>query len=163
MKCIRYLESGYMLLEVLVTVGILAVGLLGVAAMQVNALKFGVSAVQRGEVAILVAAMSDRMRANTAAVYANAYHNKNGDKNTNTTNFNAVASTNSQRADYDFLAWMRDINNTFDGSSEPQASIDCSNNPNCIIEISWIDNRAKTDLNNAGLPPRDRHIVSVVF
>ena len=61
------------MIEILVTVGIMAIGLLGVSAMQLNALRSGQGAIDRGGAALLVTNMAERMRANTAAVNNGEY------------------------------------------------------------------------------------------
>lgn len=58
------LESGIAMIEVLVAVLVLAVGLLGMAAMQVQSSKMTNGAEQRTQAVLLTADMMDRIRAN---------------------------------------------------------------------------------------------------
>lgn len=164
-------QSGYLLLETMITIGILAVGLLGISAMQLTSLKNGHSAVQRGEAAFLVAAMTDRMRANTYAVYANHYHNL-----TRSTVMQTGEISNAQeRAQFDYDVWRNEIDQLFNSSASPQGTINCLTTTNCVLEISWEDNRANSELQNEYLElndniaandktaPKYKHVVSVVF
>lgn len=164
-------QSGYLLLETMITIGILAVGLLGVSAMQLTSLKSGHSAVQKGEAAFLVAAMTDRMRANTYGVYANNYHNL-----TRSTLLQTGEISNAQeRAQYDYDVWRNEIDQLFSLSASPVGSINCLTTTNCILEISWEDSRANSALQNEYLKlnddnalndraaPKYKHVVSVVF
>ena len=164
-------QSGYLLLETMITIGILAVGLLGISAMQLTSLKSGHSAVQRGEAAFLVAAMTDRMRANTYAVYANHYHNLTRSSSMQT----GEISNSQERAQFDYDVWRNEIDRLFNSSASPLGTINCLTTTNCVLEISWDDNRANSALqneylnlndNNAGndiTAPKYKHVVSVVF
>ena len=61
-------QHGFTMVEVLVTLVILAVGLLGLAGLQATSLRNTESAYQRSQAAILAYDMLDRMRANSAGV-----------------------------------------------------------------------------------------------
>ncbi len=145
-----------MLLEVLVTVGILAVGLLGVAAMQINSLKSGVSALQRGEAAILVASMSDKMRTNSAGVYAGSYSGLTAGTPA------ATISNSAERAQNDFDTWQQGISAVFSSTAAATGFIICPTTFNCVLRINWSDTRADSELqDSSGIIYR--HIASVVF
>lgn len=155
-------QKGYLLLETLVTIGILAVGLLGVAAMQVTSLKSNYSAIQRGEAAILVGALSDRMRANPLAF-------KNKSSGAQIEYHSPVDGT---RAATDLDEWKTDIDATF-GKTAGDASIavgsvSCVSNVNCILQIQWNDPRADIALDPkqsviTATGYRYKHVVSVIF
>lgn len=158
------LQKGYLLIETLITVGILAVGLLGVAAMQATSLKSSYSAMQRGEAAILLAAMSDRMRANPKAFFNKA--------SVSDIEYNALPT--GSRAKTDLAIWKQDIDAIFgtDAQGNPVAvgSVNCVTKVNCILQVSWNDSRADTALNpdEASRTPaantyRYKHVVSVIF
>src|SRR5690606_3184429 len=57
-------ENGFTLIEVLVTVIVLAIGLLGLAALQFSGLRYTHSAYQRSQATILTNDIIDRMRVN---------------------------------------------------------------------------------------------------
>jgi type IV pilus assembly protein PilV len=59
-------QSGFTMIEVLVTIAILVVGLLGLAAMQTLATLAELEAYQRSQAIVLVRDMADRMQANKA-------------------------------------------------------------------------------------------------
>ncbi|MFT5259526.1 MAG: type IV pilus assembly protein PilV [Saprospiraceae bacterium] len=151
--------AGYMLLEILVTVGILAVGLLGVSAMQVTSLKTSYSSIQRSEVALVVNEMSSKMRANSRGVYASEYNSL-----TSGTPSNASTATTTLRAQEDFDHWVSNVDSLFDASSSPLATITCPSTSNCILQVTWLDGRADKDLGpEGGTPSRHKHITSVAF
>jgi len=158
------LQQGYLLIETLITIGILAVGLLGVAAMQATSLKSSYSAMQRGEAAILVAAMSDRMRANPKAFFNKA--------TLVDIEYNALPT--GSRAKADLAVWKQDIDAIFgtDAQGNPVAlgSVNCVTKVNCILQVSWNDSHADASLNpdevsrtQAANSYRYKHVVSVIF
>lgn len=61
-------ERGVGMLEVLITLFIMSVGLLGLAGMQATSLKDGGDAIQRSKAVLFVADIIDRMRANPGGV-----------------------------------------------------------------------------------------------
>ena len=156
-------QQGYLILETLVTIGILAVGLLGVSAMQVASLKSNYSAVQRGEAAYLISAMSDKMRANPEGVRRGFYDGLGAG-----TPATGPRNTPQQVAQYDFDIWQQTINTTFNFDpaqpvTAPAGVINCPSTFNCILEINWTDTRAESQLQTQTNPPRYRHIASIVF
>ena len=63
-------QSGVSLIEVLVTVVILSVGLLGVAAMQASSLQSGQAAYQRTQANTIASELADQLRCNRSIVLA---------------------------------------------------------------------------------------------
>lgn len=156
-------QEGYLLLETLITIGILAVGLLGISAMQMTSMKSSYSAVQRGEAAILVAAMSDRMRANPLAFVNKATVPE--------IEYNLLPTDSRAKADVDI--WKSEIDATFgvssSGTSVAIGSVTCVTKVNCILQIQWNDPRTDAALNPdseehaSANTYRYKHIVSVIF
>ena len=138
--------SGYLILETLITIGILAVGLLGVSAMQINALKSSIIAVQRGEAAILIANMSDRMRANPQGIINNQYAGLTAANIT--IDDSSIVGSIAERAQADFNQWVKDIDQVFTSSSSPLGTINCNDTDpgNCTLSISWNETRADTSV-----------------
>lgn len=66
----RSKQSGLLLVEVLVTLMIMSVGLLGLAGLQSTSLKDNLAVAQRSQVTWLVTELVERMRANPDALYA---------------------------------------------------------------------------------------------
>ena len=60
-------QRGFSLIEVLVSIVVLSVGLLGLAALQVSGLRVGQSSFYRAQAAQLATDMADRLRANLGA------------------------------------------------------------------------------------------------
>lgn len=66
-------QNGFTMIEVLITMVIMAVGLLGLAGLQATSLRNNESAYQRSQAAQMAYDMLDRMRVNAAGVAANGY------------------------------------------------------------------------------------------
>ncbi|GFM87213.1 type IV pilus modification protein PilV [Pseudomonas cichorii] len=136
----RHRQTGMTLIEVLVSVLILAIGLLGAAAIQLNALKYTDSSTMTSQASFIAYDMMDRIRAN---VDGNAV--SNGTTNVLSTyalaNLAAAPTANANRArDQDLYDFKTNITN-FAGSTAT-ASIDVSGAPAVTITITWDDTRA---------------------
>lgn len=66
-------QRGTTLIEVLVAIVVLAIGLLGMAMLQVTSVQSNHSAYYRSQVTILASDLADRMRANRTAALGSAY------------------------------------------------------------------------------------------
>ena len=92
----RSRQRGVSLIEVLVALLLLAIGVLGAAALQLNALKYNQAASARTQATFLAYDMADRMRANRNQARSNNYAVALG----------AAAPTGSTIADLDRAAWL---------------------------------------------------------
>ena len=159
-------QAGFTLLEVLVSMLIIAVGLLGMAGLQIQSLKQGQSAYYRSVATQLAYDLSDRMRGNMAGVLANEY-NRTGlgsDYGTveaacnTTTGCNAAALARNDA--YEWQQMVRTllpggegivcIDSTPDDGASPAAH-DCNGTwpatanvrPTHAIKIWWTDDRSE--------------------
>ena len=73
MKMRRHFQLGFSMIEVLVTLVIMAGGALGLAGMQIASIKYNAEASVRSKATLLAIELSDRMRANMAGVKATNY------------------------------------------------------------------------------------------
>lgn len=71
-------QSGFSLIEILISAIVLAVGMLGIAALQLNSIRYNNSAQLRSIAVAQAGNMIDRMMANTAGIDAGAYNNVSG-------------------------------------------------------------------------------------
>lgn len=129
----RRTMQGISLLEVLVSVVVLSVGLLGVAAMQSVALRGGQSSLESSQATIQTTAIIEAMRANPAA--AAAY---------NVAMTCAVPAGGTQ-AQNDVRDWISSLKSTI-GTGPATDMTTCgaiANCPaNCTITVQWDDARA---------------------
>ena len=128
----RRVQRGAGLIEVLVAVLVLAIGLLGIAAMQTTALRNNQSALERSQAVIQSYAILDAMRANREQALAGAY-----DLGALTCAVPATAGTLAQN---DLIAWMQSLQATLGPDACGQVS--CPANSPCTVTVRWNDVRA---------------------
>jgi len=128
-------ESGFTLIEVLVTMVILSIGLLGLAGLQANSMKSNHNAYLQSQATIMANDMADRMRANLEGVVANEYNNINGIP-ANPGCISADCSA-AQLADYDAYEW-----NTMLADQLPSgAGTVVGNSRTFVITVRWDELR----------------------
>lgn len=123
-------ESGFGLIEVLVSVLILAIGLLGLAGLQTQSLKFNNEAFFRSQATLLAMDLADRMRANRDVIEKtpNAYQFPASQTVPSTyPQCDDSQCTPAQLAEYDFAEWKQRAVEVLPGVSayvalEPSAS-----------------------------------------
>lgn len=103
-------QRGFTLIEILVTVVLISVGLLGVAALQLTTLRGNQESHVRSQASVLAADILDRMRANPIAFRGNAY----------TVTYNGIGDGSTQ-AGQDLLAWQQAINQLLPGGDDNAA------------------------------------------
>lgn len=131
------LQRGDLLIEVLIAVLVLAIGLLGIAAMQATALRNSHGALQRSQAATQVHAIFDAMRANRTVALAGGYALAR----------TCTASAGSDLAGADIARWIGDLQDTLgEGAC---GTITCTS-PSCTVTVDWDDSRA-TDATEDGV------------
>jgi len=150
-QIIKSSQSGFLLLEVLITIAILAVGLLGISAMLSVSLKSSGAAIERGEISMVMGSMAGRMRANTPDSITNGYYNVSQMAiPSNLASCETQDPTNSsQVALNDICDFLADIQDTLGKNQQPTATITCNAATRvCRYAIDWHDNVSKTTLEN---------------
>ncbi|RMV75830.1 Pre-pilin leader sequence [Pseudomonas caricapapayae] len=143
----RHRQTGMTLIEVLVSVLILAIGLLGAAAIQLNALKYTDSSAMTSQASFIAYDMMDRIRANVDG-------NSSANGSTNVLANYALASLAATQ-----VANLNDarVQNLFDfknniinfAGTSGTGSINVSKAPEVTIIIGWSDTRAASSSNQA--------------
>lgn len=121
-------QSGATLIEILIAALILAVGMLGVGAMQAAALRNSQSSLERSQAVLETYAILDTMRANRIAAIAGGYNMAN----------QCEAPVGTTRAHVERAAWFAGVRNRLGDAA--CASILC-NDLACTIQIVWDDSR----------------------
>lgn len=134
-------NRGFTLIEVLVSLVVLSMGLLGVAALQLTSLRNNTSAAQRSQATFLAYDIADRMRANVNAARELAYV-VSFDSDT-PAGENAIARA-------DVLEWKTRIRTTFPAGADGKpaaAEIKAVQNAEdrFTITIRWNDTRGDGD------------------
>ena len=101
-------QHGFTLIETLVAMVVLAVGMLGIAALYIEGLRSGQSSVSRTTAVNLAADMADRIRANPTV--PGSYAGAGPGVNNNCVN-GPVACTPAQLAADDWFWWRQDVQN----------------------------------------------------
>lgn len=123
-------QRGVSLIEVLVSVVVLGIGLLGVAAMQAIALRGGQSSLESSQAVIQTTSILESIRANRAN--ANAY---------NTAGLLCTPGTAGTLAQNDLRDWITDLKATIGNDAATCGQITgCP--VNCEITVRWNDQRA---------------------
>ncbi len=137
-------QSGVTLIEVLISVLILSVGLLGLAAMQLHASRFNHSAYLRSQASFLAYDYYDRMRSNRAeAINETSYL-----LNLNTTpatpsNCSTSACNESEMAAFDKSQWKQAVTSLLPDSDAEvtTANLSLTGTKLLTITIFWQDSR----------------------
>lgn len=128
------LQQGMGMIEVLVSVLVLAVGLLGVAAMQSLALRGGQGSLETSQAVMQANSIVEAMRINPTANY-------------NIGKTCAVASvTGTDLRAYDQKAWIGALKSTIGLANDNTTCGQITGCPGaCVITVFWDDSRAGTD------------------
>ena len=137
-------SRGDTMIEVLVTVIILAVGVLGVAAMQVTTLQNLNSSYSTSVAEIVAEDFSERMRANPVAALANDYVHST--LPTTTTDCVNNACTLTQLATYDKESWWATLTGVLPAATGQVARIAGTNT--FVITVRWDDDRSGSAATN---------------
>ena len=158
--------TGFTLIEVLVAVSVMSIGLLGLAGLQLTALKNSNSAHHRTIATMLANDIADRARANNVGNYTylgGAAPGLNGNCET------VSGCSANQMASNDITRWLRNVNTllpnataTICNDSTPEVSnsvaLADNNNPlpaivcdgagNRVVFIDWVDTKNDTGIRN---------------
>lgn len=151
----RYMtqHGGFTLLEVLVTLVVVAIGLLGLAGLQLTALQNNHSAYMRSQATILAGDIIDRVKANSAAVTAGDYNEGTANQDTNCESASAGCSS-AAMAGNDLYQWESALASQLpngkgvvcidsspdDGTDETNANNGCNGTGSMyVVKIWWTD------------------------
>lgn len=127
------IQKGFSLLEVLISVVVLSIGLLGIAALQMNAIRYNHAAQLRSIAISQIGNIVDRMEANSAGVAAGYYDNVSGSGSAIT----CTTCSSSQIAQKDIYQW-----NTANKQLLPLGQGTITKNGNQLtITLRWDNDR----------------------
>lgn len=115
----RIYQTGFSLLEILITVIVIAFGALGAAALQMKAVQNNHSAYLNTQAVLIAHDMSERMRSNLAGIQSKSYHLPTATANENCFTTNGCAP--AEMAGQDMYEWAGKHSNSLI-TSLPQGS-----------------------------------------
>ena len=131
------MQSGLTLIETLVALVVLSVGLLGIAALQVQGMTAGRTANYRSVAANLAADMAERIRSNPLGL--DAYAGPGSDNGCAATAGDSLDCTPEQMAAHDLFLWERAIRTRLpDGDWRIQVDSG-SVPPGYELQVSWAE------------------------
>ncbi len=147
-------QTGSSLLEVLVTVVILSIGLLGYAGMQVSSMRSTETGRMRSEVIALANDISDRLKANQQQADAGAY-NGSLSETPSPPDCNSNACTSQQMRKQDLSSWYERLSTLPDGKGKittTALTIDGIDSTLMTISLCW--NEGRIVVPNSSCPPQ---------
>ena len=145
-KALAYRQRGVGMLEILVSVLVLAIGLLGLAALQSVGMKYNYQSYQRTQAVMLTYELTDRIRANsknTTGQYSIAYGTFPGQPATGTCQ--AAVCTDVQMAAFDLALWKQSILDSLGDDADGQVAYDAVTLLH-KIQIKWKENEQDFEL-----------------
>ncbi len=124
-------QSGSTLVEVLVSILVLAVGMLGAAGLQMTGMRNSQGSYERTQMTVLMQSMLDAMRNNVAAVDAGQYEYAA---------WTCTAPVNTNLASADVGTWVTNLKSQLNPSA--CARITC-NARDCTLGVRWDDSRSR--------------------
>ena len=131
---------GFSLVEVLVTILMLSLGLLGIASMQLKALEYNQGAYLRSQAVVLGYDILDRMRANKSGITSSSYDGINTNTITTGSDCEAASCTSANMASYDAHQWKLNIESLLPSG----VGITSQNGNIMTITIMWDEQRTGT-------------------
>ncbi|MBF0108253.1 MAG: type IV pilus modification protein PilV [Magnetococcales bacterium] len=136
-------NSGFSLLEIMITLVILSIGLLGLARLQLGAIKQVYSSHLRSQALFLSRDILERMRANRTLALNGAYAAQLDVAVTSVLDCAAVSCTPAQMVTYDLAQWKDDLAQLLPSGDGEIVAIDSGGLENLfVINVRWDDNRS---------------------
>lgn len=132
----RRLQSGFSLVEVLITLVIMSVGMLGIAGLYVQSLQAGRTSMFRHHAVTLAGDVADRIRANpTAGIAYNHAANATGTNNSCVTG--GVVCNSADMAANDIFLWQAQASDTLPAGAIAVVFNAGVNPPTYQITVGW--------------------------
>ena len=154
-------HGGSSLLEVLVTMVILSIGLLGYAGMQVSSMRSTETGRMRSEVIALASDISDCLKANQQQANAGAYSGSLS-KKSSPPDCESTACSSQQMSNQDLSGWYDRLSTLPDGKgkiTKTAITIDGVDSTLMTISLCWNERRVAEP--DSACPPRSRNALQL--
>lgn len=133
-------QSGTNLVEVMVALLILAIGLLGLAMLQLEGMKYNSDSYLRTQATLMASEIIERMRANSNAAASYTAAIPGSPPN------DCLASSCSpaQMAAFDLFHWNRNLTNQVTGLPGATTSISLVSGTTYLVSLSWVEKKDET-------------------
>jgi type IV pilus assembly protein PilV len=136
-------ETGFTVIEVLISLLVLSVGMMGLASLQVVGLQNTQGGAQRTQATFLAYDITDRMRSNTAAVTTGGYNyvGEPGAAEINAVSCIGVAANCSaaQLATFDLAQWQTLLGTYLSNGFGSIATVDNGTTTGVTVTVQWAD------------------------
>lgn len=135
-------SQGFSLVEVLVSLLVLSIGLLGLAALQTTSLQYNTGSYLRTQATFLAYDIIDRMRANSAAIVdanGTGYDQPTSTAVTYTVNCGVSSCTSAELANYDVRKWYDRAVAALPNAAVTPPTIDIGPTKLVTITIRWME------------------------
>lgn len=139
-------ESGFSMIEILVTIVIISIALLGSAGLQAYSLKTNQGGQFRNQAAFLVADIVERMEANkkyAADIASLTVYGDSASMTTSTTDCSSTNCTAAQLAAYDMTQWQANIASAVPSGTGTVSGV-AGNPATYSITVNWVDRKTNT-------------------
>lgn len=138
---LKYRNCGFSLIEVLVALLILAIGVLGIAALQFKALRYSHDANLRTQISYLASDIADKMRINRTNIASYAGTSANHSVDVTDLGNKTCTITNGANAANDLNCWHNQIDNLLPHGSTAAIAVSGSL---YTITMGWTDREGET-------------------
>ncbi len=151
--------AGYTLVEVLVALVVISIGLLGLAGLQVTALKQNQSAYMRSQATLLAYDLLERVRANPSGLTPGGYFSDRNDWKANTNCTTTSGCNPTEMARHDLSGWLTQLQqelpggegllcrdaDTSDGAAEAPTCGSSADSGLPLVVYVWWDDYARVE------------------
>lgn len=135
-------QRGFALIETLVAVLVLAVGLLGMASLQMNTIRTTRSSEFRSQAVMLSYYILDAMRADREGALGGNYNTAGNSTLPLQSVCNATGITGTSLPDNTRKQWVTSLRSTIGDSDSTCGGIHCQADGECTIQVKWDDTLA---------------------
>lgn len=134
-------QSGVSLIEVMVAVFVLAIGVLGMAGLQLASLRSNQSSYERSAAVLAAYSMIDRLRVDVTAARAGSYNLELADDA-------CVTPSGSAFPEAQLAAWISELQTSMGPTACGGVSCTAGATATCVVSIRWDDSRVRGGSSN---------------